>query len=421
MAPSANLKPTPKKALLCLHGAGSSGPIFKIQLARIRLALKHDYDFVFATAPNPSIAGPGMQLFAGAGPFYRWFSPDTGAGETGISSLHASVRSAVEVWEAGKKDPEAEIVGVVGFSQGAVAATLLMWQQQGGEIPWLSKLQFGVFICSDLTEEVTRWLDEEAVKRGEEKAVLRQPTLHLHGLKDPYLAKGRRMMAGHYDEASMVKIEFDGGHHCPNTPLDSGKAIAGIRQSASGISFKSQFAYLLVYVTRYLDLLWTNPFASGLGLYNTVFKILFISAQVYIVYLMLNDYKPTHDPNADTFKVEYLLAGAAVMGLVFPPEYKFTEMLWAFSLWLESVAILPQLFMLQRTGSAETITTHYIFALGAYRALYIPNWIWRYFMEKGHFEPIPVIAGIIQTVLYTDFFYIYWSKVMQGQRFNLPV
>ncbi|KAK6433459.1 endoplasmic reticulum retention protein [Oleoguttula sp. CCFEE 5521] len=176
-----------------------------------------------------------------------------------------------------------------------------------------------------------------------------------------------------------------------------------------------------LHLTLSLDLLWTNPFASGLGLYNTIFKILFISAQVYIVYLMLNDYKPTHDPNADTFKVEYLLAGAAVMGIVFPPKYELAEMLWAFSLWLESVAILPQLFMLQRTGSAETITTHYIFALGAYRALYIPNWIWRYFMEKGHFEPIPVIAGIIQTVLYTDFFYIYWSKVMQGQRFNLPV
>jgi hypothetical protein len=34
--------------------------------------------------------------------------------------------------------------------------------------------------------------------------------------------------------------------------------------------------------------------------------------------------------------------------------------------------------MLQRTGEAETITTHYLAALGAYRALYIPNWIFRY-------------------------------------------
>lgn len=113
-------------------------------------------------------------------------------------------------------------------------------------------------------------------------------------------------------------------------------------------------------------------------------------------------------------------------------------MLWAFSIWLEAVAILPQLFMLQRTGEAETITTHYLFALGAYRALYIPNWLYRWFTE-GHFEPISVIAGLVQTVLYSDFFYIYYTKyasnlapsfdrltnlslrVFQGKKFNLPV
>ena len=128
-------------------------------------------------------------------------------------------------------------------------------------------------------------------------------------------------------------------------------------------------------------------------------------------------------------------------------------MLWAFSIWLEAVAILPQLFMLQRTGEAETITTHYLFALGAYRALYIPNWIWRYFAETpSHFDPIAVVAGLIQTVLYSDFFWIYYTKyvpsharsnhfrslalmrpfgvclliycvhrVLQGKKFNLPV
>ncbi|KAF2161506.1 hypothetical protein M409DRAFT_28233 [Zasmidium cellare ATCC 36951] len=188
--------------------------------------------------------------------------------------------------------------------------------------------------------------------------------------------------------------------------------------SASGISFKSQFLYLVVYVTRYLDLLWTDPTKS---LWNTTFKIVFIGAQVYTVYLMLNDYKPTHDPNQDTFKVEYLVGGAAVLGILFPVKYTPAEMLWAFSIWLESVAILPQLFMLQRTGEAETITTHYLFALGAYRALYIPNWIYRFFTENGYWDPIPVLAGIVQTVLYSDFFWIYYTKVLQGKKFNLPV
>lgn len=58
------------------------------------------------------------------------------------------------------------------------------------------------------------------------------------------------------------------------------------------------------------------------------------------------------------------------------------EILWAFSIYLEAVAILPQLFMLQRTGEAENITTHYLFALGAYRALYVPNWVYRYVLPQ---------------------------------------
>ena len=68
--------------------------------------------------------------------------------------------------------------------------------------------------------------------------------------------------------------------------------------------------------------------------------------------------------------------------------------------------------MLQRTGEAETITTHYLFALGAYRALYIPNWLYRYFVVEvpRFYDPIAVIAGIIQTILYSDFFWIYYTK-----------
>lgn len=65
--------------------------------------------------------------------------------------------------------------------------------------------------------------------------------------------------------------------------------------------------------------------------------------------------------------------------------------------------------MLQRTGEAETITTHYLFALGLYRALYIPNWLYRYFTE-GYVDPIPWVAGTIQTILYSDFFWIYYTK-----------
>ncbi|KAG6028870.1 hypothetical protein E4U41_000546 [Claviceps citrina] len=187
-------------------------------------------------------------------------------------------------------------------------------------------------------------------------------------------------------------------------------------KSCSGISFKSQALYLFVYVTRYVDIFSTGSW------YNLFFKITFIGSQGYIIYLMANAYKPTNDPNVDTFRVQYLLAGAAVLAVLVPYKYQVSEILWAFSIWLESVAILPQLFMLQRTGEAETITTHYLFALGSYRALYIPNWIYRYFTDtKYKFDWIAILAGIIQTILYSDFFYIYYTKVLKGKKFKLPV
>jgi ER lumen protein retaining receptor len=137
---------------------------------------------------------------------------------------------------------------------------------------------------------------------------------------------------------------------------------------------------------------------------------------------MTTTYRPTNDPNTDTFRVQYLLGGAAVLAVVLPYSYRPMEVLWAFSIWLESVAILPQLFMLQRTGEAETITTHYLFALGMYRALYIPNWIYRWVTEpERSVDWIAVVAGLIQTVLYSDFFWIYYNKVLKGAKFKLPV
>ncbi|KAH6910307.1 ER lumen protein retaining receptor-domain-containing protein [Coprinopsis sp. MPI-PUGE-AT-0042] len=185
-------------------------------------------------------------------------------------------------------------------------------------------------------------------------------------------------------------------------------------KSCRGLSFKTQAIYVAVFVTRYLDLFWRY-----VSLYNSVMKVFFIASTCYTLYLMKFKYRPTHDPAIDTFKVEYLVGPCVILALIFNYEFKVTEILWSFSIFLEAVAILPQLFMLQRTGEAETITTHYLAAMGVYRALYIPNWIWRYFSD-GQVDPIAVVAGIVQTGLYLDFFYVYFTKVLQGQKFELP-
>merc|ERR1719420_1274103 len=121
----------------------------------------------------------------------------------------------------------------------------------------------------------------------------------------------------------------------------------------------------------------------------------------------------------DTFRIEFLLGPAVLLALFLNHEFSVMEVLWTFSIYLESVAILPQLFMVTKTGEAESITSHYLFALGMYRALYILNWIYRYYFE-GFYDIIAIVAGCVQTFLYCDFFYLYVTKVLKGKKLQLP-
>merc|ERR1712241_564407 len=185
-------------------------------------------------------------------------------------------------------------------------------------------------------------------------------------------------------------------------------------RSCAGISGKSQILFLVVFVTRYLDLV-----TNFVSVYNTVMKIFFIVSAAGTVYLMFIKFKATYDGNHDTFRVEFLLGPVAILALVLNHEFSVMEILWTFSIYLESVAILPQLFMVSKTGEAETITSHYLFALGMYRALYILNWIYRYYFE-GFYDIIAIVAGCVQTFLYCDFFYLYVTKVLKGKKLQLP-
>lgn len=190
--------------------------------------------------------------------------------------------------------------------------------------------------------------------------------------------------------------------------------------SCAGISLKTQILYMIVFSTRYLDLFFTKPWHSTLTFYNTIMKLLFLSSSAYTIYLITTRYKHTYDKVHDTFRIHFLMAGAAVCAIFFHLRLTIFEIIWAFSVFLEAVAIVPQLFLLQETGEVENITSHYIFCLGAYRALYICNWIYRYFMEHRRNQWLAWACGTVQTLLYADFFYYYITSKRQGKKLRLP-
>ena len=124
-------------------------------------------------------------------------------------------------------------------------------------------------------------------------------------------------------------------------------------QTVSGISLKTQELYVIVFVARYLDLFW-----NFLSIYNWVMKVIFITASLSIVYIIRFGvpHKDTYNKEDDAFPTQYLLIPTVLLGMAGNQDHSSPfEMVWAFSIYLEAVAILPQLFMLQKQGGAESL------------------------------------------------------------------
>ncbi|KAL2154728.1 hypothetical protein VTH82DRAFT_3404 [Thermothelomyces myriococcoides] len=148
-------------------------------------------------------------------------------------------------------------------------------------------------------------------------------------------------------------------------------------RSSEGVSLLTQLFYALVFVTRYTDL-FEESYA-----WNYFFKVFYLLSSFYTI---------------------------AIMRFVYP-RTREREWLWVFSQVLESVCVLPQLLLLRQTTVPTVITSFYIVFLGSYRALYLLNWILKEFdtnMRKPN--PISVIFGVVQTALYLDFAWVYWSR-----------
>ncbi|KAL2271272.1 hypothetical protein VTJ83DRAFT_643 [Remersonia thermophila] len=182
-------------------------------------------------------------------------------------------------------------------------------------------------------------------------------------------------------------------------------------RSSEGVSLLTQLFYALVFVTRYTDL-FRESYA-----WNYFFKVFYLLSSFYTIAIMRFVYPRTREREIAWKMSALILAGSLVLSplvmLIFDPKdwWGFREWLWVFSQVLESVCVLPQLLLLRQTTIPTVITSFYIVFLGSYRALYLVNWILKELdtnMKKPN--PVSVIFGVIQTALYVDFAWVYWSR-----------
>ena len=167
-------------------------------------------------------------------------------------------------------------------------------------------------------------------------------------------------------------------------------------------------------------------------------KILFLVSTGYIVHMLheTEPFKTQYDHGQDSF-LHWKFAALpclllAVIVYLYLGNLTFISFSWYFSIFLEAVAILPQMTILRRYREIENLTVHYVFFLGFYRFLYLLSWLYRSFTETAEDakyihrstargEYVVYACGIIQSLLYVEFFYFYASSKYKGSKFNLPL
>ncbi|KAJ5870153.1 oxidoreductase [Penicillium solitum] len=237
----------PRKALLCIHGAGCSAAIFRVQISKLRVALKNEFEFVYATAPFSSSPGPGvLPVFQGMGPYYTWFQKhhdavtNTTTPTVGdrVAAVIGPVQKTVQDWSI--TNPQAPIVGIVAFSEGALVATLLLHQQQMGKLPWFPKMSIAVLICCFYSDEARDYMRAEA-QDDDDKLIINVPTLHLHGRQDFALQGSRQMVETHYLPQNADVLEFQGKHNFPNRPSDVQETVKRFQQLYQKVKMSGSF------------------------------------------------------------------------------------------------------------------------------------------------------------------------------------
>lgn len=171
------------------------------------------------------------------------------------------------------------------------------------------------------------------------------------------------------------------------------------KKNAVDFSLKTQELYFVMFITRYLDL-----FTTFYSYYNSLLKISFISTSIYIMYLMrcpCDQLRHRIDfRHKDTFPAFRVVLPILVLSII--SHHRLIENLWTFSIMLEAVAMMPQIFIVFNSHlDVQNPVKIYILLIWLYRGVFYPlNWVYRSYHElyyQHHF--LVYICAFIEFIL----------------------
>ncbi len=203
-------------------------------------------------------------------------------------------------------------------------------------------------------------------------------------------------------------------------------------QSCSGISIN----YLICFIIMILSRLITNIFSSydiQIDIVNSIFLYLsqFISLLIcfYLLYLIYLVYPETSDKMLDNkIPFYYLLIPSLILAILFKPyifRNWFFDLMFIYSIILESVAIYPQIILFSiKKGEIETYTSNFIAFQGLSTIFVLIFWYKNYFslndndslLLGGYSGYVVIGSEILQLIIMGYYFYLYFKSIMKRKK-----
>mmetsp|Transcript_24838 Transcript_24838/g.41389 ORF Transcript_24838/g.41389 Transcript_24838/m.41389 type:complete len:292 (-) Transcript_24838:152-1027(-) len=216
-------------------------------------------------------------------------------------------------------------------------------------------------------------------------------------------------------------------------------------KSAKGVSVKTLEVYALTFTVRLLSILRHQgylPFdKSGDWFYHFV-EIMSLISVGLALYGVFGPLISTYDEKYDRFGnlyvpsefgVVYLVIPCLLIAIFFHPSLNrefFSDTCWTLSMYLEAVAMLPQIFMFQKQasdegGTVEVLIGHTVFALGFSRVFELIFWLGSFKELADHAGSkmpgyIVLISQLGHLLVMADFFFYYFMSISKGRPMELP-
>jgi len=197
--------------------------------------------------------------------------------------------------------------------------------------------------------------------------------------------------------------------------------------SASGISARALSLDALAICCRLSNTLWLNGYlpvdASGDYVFQAI-DMCSLGVLAWLLHQILVVKRHTYDAEEDSMPTLPIAVGAFVMAALLHGNMNnrpVFDTLWMAGVFLSAVAVLPQLWLITKTGGCvEALTSHYITAMAVSRVL-SGMFMWHAFKDITCFAWITgfnhtswaiMAAHLLQMLLLGDFAYYYVKAVL---------